>query len=67
MPYLRRLLELHHRHHRVGVVRENADHRVRLVVEQHRAAGLELLLVHEGHDRHVVLAAHVLKRNEVSA
>ncbi|GMS79169.1 hypothetical protein PENTCL1PPCAC_1344, partial [Pristionchus entomophagus] len=56
---LRRLLQLHHRNHGVRVVREHADDGVCLVVEQHRAAWLQLLLVDEGEDVDVVLAAHV--------
>ena len=39
---LRRLLQLHDRHHRVRVVAEHAHHGVYLVVEEDGAARLEL-------------------------
>ena len=54
---LRRLLQLHDGDHGVGVVAEDADDRVDLVVEEDGAAGLELVLVDEGEDGDVVLAA----------
>ena len=55
---LRRLLQLHDGDHGVGVVAEDADDGVDLVVEEDGAAGLELVLVDEGEDGDVVLAAH---------
>ena len=54
---LRRLLQLHDGDHGVGVVAEDADDRVDLVVEEDGAAGLKLVLVDEGEDGDVVLAA----------
>ena len=54
---LQRLLQLHDGDHGVGVVAEDADDRVDLVVEEDGAAGLELVLVDEGEDGDVVLAA----------
>ena len=54
---LRRLLQLHDGDHGVGVVAEDADDRVDLVVEENGAAWLELVLVDEGEDGDVVLAA----------
>mmetsp|Transcript_1703 Transcript_1703/g.4939 ORF Transcript_1703/g.4939 Transcript_1703/m.4939 type:complete len:207 (-) Transcript_1703:239-859(-) len=57
-----RLLHLHDGDHGVGLVRQQAHHRQHLVVQQHRAAWLQLPLVHKRHHAHVVLrpraAAH---------
>ena len=52
------LLQLHDGDHGVGVVAEDADDRVDLVVEEDGAAGLELVLVDEGEDGDVVLGAN---------
>lgn len=51
----RGLIQLHHRHHRVHIVREDSDDGVGLVVEEDGAPWLEEILVDERHDRDVVL------------
>eukprot|EP00760_Papus_ankaliazontas_P002325 PhM_4_TR10948/c1_g5_i1/m.88486 len=52
----RRLVHLHDADEGVHLVGENANNGVALVVHQHAAAGLELVLVDEGHEGDVVLA-----------
>ena len=50
----RRLVYLHNTHHGIHVVRQGAHDGQSLVVQQHRAPRLQLGLVHEAHDVHIV-------------
>lgn len=54
---LRGLLELHHSHHRIGIVAQDSNDGVNLVVEQDGAARLQLILVDERQNANVVFAS----------
>lgn len=57
------LVNLHHVDHRIRVVCENTNDRVRLVVKQDATSRFELILVYETHDRDVILWSRS-RRNE---
>ncbi|GMT09450.1 hypothetical protein PFISCL1PPCAC_747, partial [Pristionchus fissidentatus] len=59
------LLQLHHRHHGISVVRQHSYDGVRLVVEKDGAAWFQSFLVDEGEDVHVVFTAHIRAHNRV--
>jgi hypothetical protein len=50
----RRLVELHHIHHRVRIVAQHPHDRIALVMQQHTATRLQQVLVNERHDGDVV-------------
>eukprot|EP00038_Savillea_parva_P006719 m.165443 g.165443 ORF g.165443 m.165443 type:complete len:430 (+) comp12562_c0_seq1:97-1386(+) len=57
------LLQFHHRHHRIRIVRQRPNHMRSLVMHENRAPRFQLILVHKRQDTDVVLGADCRRHN----